>query len=424
MKNNSEPRFSEIYLKNFVSNNPHCQITVEEDHFLVEKPWSTDDARLKAPISQTDFIQDLNSIAFNPKFDAIIHLDKNQVEFIFTYLHVEDKEASDYIDRDFEVYFEGRTYRCFFSEPTERLYKIAKYYEKLPSEIANISAPQLIMFRDAQNLETLPTHIQKFFDNKIPRSFFVQYEEGFQLVSLESLARHLNFMLRYYDRKSPSISIKDLDSPNLGTNKQPLRMTEGHFPKLIVIQPIDEIVLRLIDVGKRTAPRFAFLYFYQVFEYAGYHYIDEKAKKALRNALKDPALVSCGEEKVSELFSIFTDLNHNDEVKMRKVIEEHCDPVTIWKEIENDFEFFCSEQNFEGGFSCPPLVSKDTTVSAWAAMWMPKTFDLLTKIRNALVHARERRESKIILPNESNDRKLKHYIPLISRIAEQVAIKT
>ena len=57
-------------------------------------------------------------------------------------------------------------------------------------------------------------------------------------------------------------------------------------------------------------------------------------------------------------------------------------------------------------------------------MWMPKTFDLLTKIRNVLVHAREKRESKGILPTRHNEAILRRYIPLIRRIAEQLALKT
>ena len=49
-------------------------------------------------------------------------------------------------------------------------------------------------------------------------------------------------------------------------------------------------------------------------------------------------------------------------------------------------------------------------------------FDYLTKIRNALVHARERRENKVILPSRRNDIKLNRIRTVIARIAEQIAI--
>jgi len=147
-------------------------------------------------------------------------------------------------------------------------------------------------------------------------------------------------------------------------------------------------------VARRNNPRSSFIYYYQVFEYAGYYYSDGKAKAQLRNALRDPALICCGEDKISDLFSIFSDLAQNDEGKMRKVIEDHCEPRVIWKEIANDLDFFCQGHDFDGGFSTQALIAKDTTEFTWVTMWMPRTYDLLTKIRNVLVHAREKRENK------------------------------
>ena len=127
----------------------------------------------------------------------------------------------------------------------------------------------------------------------------------------------------------------------------------------MIAHPIDEIIMKLIDVARGSNPRFSFLYYYQVCEYAGYYYIDENSKRELRRFLKDPALVNCGEEKVSELFSILTELNHSDDVKIKKVIEEYCDPKILWREISNDKEFFSEDHEFEGGFSIKALIAKD-----------------------------------------------------------------
>ena len=105
-------------------------------------------------------------------------------------------------------------------------------------------------------------------------------------------------------------------------------------------------------------------------------------------------------------------------------MKEHCDPLPIWKEIENDKEFFSNPQSFDGGFVLDAWISMDTTVDGFEKMWMPKVFDQLTKVRNCLVHAREKRENKVIMPSKSNDNRLKAILPVIARIAEQVALRT
>ena len=100
---------------------------------------------------------------------------------------------------------------------------------------------------------------------------------------------------------------------------------------------------------------------------------------------------------------------------MKKVIEEYCDPSVVWKEIENDKEFFCQNHSFQGGFELKPMIATDTTAATWKTMWMPKLYEQLTKIRNSLVHARERRENRVILPTKANNKLLSHYIPVIAR---------
>jgi hypothetical protein len=417
-----EKKIDEIYLPNFKKNNPHCSISLDKETLLIEKPWGLEDARLRVPIKSHATLKEIDKVLFDPRFDAIIHLDKNTIEFVFGYLQSKSPTSSEYMNREFVIFFEGDEYLCKYAPPTNRLLNIAKHYERIPSDDPLTSAPQLLAFKDAQNLDKLPPRIQEYFKDREPRSFIVKAKKNIKKLDVERLSRHINFICGYYDRKSPFIIIK-----NIGQKAEkkhlPIRYVEEKFPEKLLVHPIDDIILKLLDVARGSEPRFSFLYHYQVFEYAGYYYIDENAKKSIRNFLKDPTVIACGESRVSELFSIFSDLNHNDDVKMRKVIEDTCSPELIWKEIENDKEFFSNPVSFDGGFVSQALIAKDTTLTTWKTMWMPKTYDLLTKIRNALVHARERRENKVILPTHANNEKLLSYIPLISRIAELVALK-
>lgn len=424
MNKPNEPSFKDVYLKEFTTNNPHCEVTVEGKNVNISKPWGTDDVRFTTTVDNHQLIDDLNKVLFNTRFDAIYHIDTNTLEFIYGYLDPSDQHAAPMIDRKFTAHYSGHSFECMYAPPTERLFRLAKCYEKLPSDTPNRSAPQMTVFRDAQQLQKLPSTAKRYFEKRVPRNFFIKPNCGISEVNIEQLARHINFVMLYYDRESPRITINDPDVISKVEQKGRIRHIEGNFPASLILSPINDIILRLMETARSSLPRFSFIYYYQIFEYAGYYYMDEKARKSLRNFLKDPAVITCAEDKIGELFSIFSDLNQNDDAKMRKIIEDYCDPATVWKEIDNDKEFFASEQQFEGGFTCPPLIAADTTLSTWTAMWTPKTFDQLTKIRNALVHARERREIRVIIPNISNNRKIARYLPIIARIAEQVALKT
>lgn len=419
----TEPSFSDVYLKTFTKHNPHCQVQIEGDQLVIEKPWGVNDAQLKFDIKELETISNLNSIRLNPRFDAVFHDDLNEIEFIYAFLDPDSESNKEVIDRKFDLNFEGQLFKCYFANPTTKMLKLAIGFERLPSEPSLISVSQIIPFRDYQRLEKLPKKIQEYFKDKVPRNFFIKANPLPHGAQLDRLVRHVNFLLSYYDRLSPLIAINEREEEGLPEDCKQVRHTEGTFPQHLSIGSIDDIVLRLIEVARRSQPRFSFLYYYQVFEYAGYQYIDENIKKLLRHHLKDPAFLNCGDEKIAEIFSIFSDANHSDDVKMKKIIEEYCDPLVIWKEIENDKEFFAQEHSFSGGFELKAMIASDTTSASWKTMWMPKLYDQLTKIRNSLVHARERRENKVILPGKANNKLLAHYVPVIARVAEQIALK-
>lgn len=70
------------------------------------------------------------------------------------------------------------------------------------------------------------------------------------------------------------------------------------------------------------------------------------------------------------------------------------------------------------------LIAKECTGDLWNTMWTPKLIDHFTKIRNCIVHAREKRENKVILPTKQNDLLLFHYIPILDRMARQLVNMT
>lgn len=418
------PPFEDLYLAEFKKNNPQCGFSIQEKQLLIERPWGTEDARFAFDLSDIDAIKDLNNVAFRRQFDAFFHLDAGCVEFIFGFLTPDEEPTRSYLDRKFQFNFEGVTYECSYEKPTERLFALAKRFRRLPSESGIVVAPQLLAFRDAQVLDKLPAEIKLYFKGKEPRSFFLRCDRAPLSFDVVSVARHLNLVALYYDRRSAQIVIRPEEDDihyERGTSR---RYIDGEFPQALSVAPVDDFVLQFIDVARKSSPRFAFIYYYQVFEYAGFYYIDDKAKRELRRYLRDPAMINCPEDRLSELFSILTEITHNDEVRMRKVIEECCDPRVVWEDIVHDKESFCVPTVFDGGFELPPLIANDTTADTWCAMWMPKLFDQLTKIRNCVVHARERRQSRVILPTRANNYRIERYLHVIARLAEQIAFRT
>jgi hypothetical protein len=226
----------------------------------------------------------------------------------------------------------------------------------------------------------------------------------------------------YYDRQSPVIVIRT-EATNAQGKIKPKRFFESHFPNRLTAREIDDVVLTLLEVASQSSPRAAFLYFYQIFEYAGHYYIDDKTRKSLKRLLRDPSLSSCDDRKVGELFSILGDLHQHDEQRMQRVVEEHCVPQNLWSEIQNDIDFFSKPVEFDGGLTLDRIVSPQANADAWNEVFKTM-FPIFTKMRNCIVHAREKRESKVILPTHLNSLKLARFLPLIRRMAEDVAFRS
>lgn len=413
----------DIYLKRFQENNPHCKFTMEASNFVLQNPWGSESCRLSYNLEDSDAIKELNHLAFRPPFDAIIHVDTNEIEFIYGYLLPDEEPTKAHCDRIFNLHFDGVDFTCRFDNPSDRLLEIAGRVRWLPAEPSEEVVSQLRVFKEAQRTDKLPESAAAYFAERVPRSFFVKANRPVLEVKIEDVARHMNFVMHYYDRRTPFIEIRQDATKGQCKQVHPRRFCEGVYPSSLALNRIDDFILQLLEVARRTSPRFAFIYYYQVIEYAGFYFVDEKVRKSLKRFLRDPSMITCPDEKVQELFVTLSDLAHSDEIRMRKVIEECCDPSALWLEIENDREFFCNELLFDGGFILPALISANTTKEAWAAMWTPKLFDQITKVRNCLVHARERRQSNVILPTTSNNCRIERYLPLITRLAEQIALK-
>ncbi|MFW9824585.1 MAG: hypothetical protein ACFFE4_16705 [Candidatus Thorarchaeota archaeon] len=262
---------------------------------------------------------------------------------------------------------------------------------------------------------------EDFFKNRTPISFFVSGFEKFDEEKIVAVSKHINFYMSYYDRKSPAIIFHSEKTEQSDKIKE-LQLIGTEFPKMISSSQKDPFLLDLHLAAREAQTRLRFIYYYQILEYAAFYYIDTETKQKMMKIIISPDIHAFPEKYINSMVEILSRYREQDEAKINKIVNLCCSPDIIWNEISENFSYFTQKQEFEGGFLIESFVSEETTLSSFSSMWIPKTPDTLRKIRNALVHARESRLGSIISPSLENDIKLRPWIPIIRRIAEQVLI--
>lgn len=418
----SKLSLEEYHLSNFIAQNGHAQIEHVDDKFVIKNLWSEEEINLVVEVSDTEILELLNKIKIVPNYDAIFFIESNRIEFVLGFVLKEKLEIENHFSsRSFTLDFNKHSIKGQFKEPSEEFWSIAKIFKREPSAMPD-AMRQMMPFTDYLK-DDLPERLAKYFENRVPLNFHLENISISEEVDFEQLFRHINTLFHYYDRDSVLIMVRDDKISENEEKQKSLDLIEGHFPSRLSVTKIDDIILRLLETARESSVRMKFLYYYQVIEYSSHTYIDEKVKTKLRKQLRDPSIVSCTDDKISELFSTIIDLNHHDDVKIRKVVEDYIDPELLWKEISLNKDFFSKTISFDGGFNLNSIISESTDLASWQSMWHPKLIDSLTKIRNCIVHARERREDKVILPSHANNKKLAFFTLIIERIAESIALK-
>lgn len=414
----------EKQLEPFLKQNPYSKIQKKGKTYYVTNPW--DDESLSFAVerdSQADLIAALNNLILPLRFTALYHTDSNTMEYIFTLLG----KNSFYLSRQFEFTIDGKTYYCRFKDASERLLLLSKLFrptgEESTTEYRNLMLLGLYMRPEPKEPSMLEEHFFKdFLKERKPVSFFVSGFEKFEEDRIVEISKHLNFFMPYYDRKSGLILIHPAKSEKPEPVDQ-LQFVEMDFPKKLSCSHKDRFLVDLALAANEVAEtRLKFLYYYQILEYAAFYYVDTDIKRRILQVIAAPDIHVNPDKHISRLLDAVTDIRQSDEAKLNKVVETQCTPDIVWRELQQNLSYFYKRQEFEGGFVIEPFISEDMTLESFATMWIPKTPDILRKIRNALVHGRESRLGVVIAPTQDNDARIKPWIPVIRRIAEQVII--
>lgn len=274
--------------------------------------------------------------------------------------------------------------------------------------------------RASKGLESL----KKFFSDKAPISFFistVHMVPPFDPDLVILLARHLNFYMAYFDPDTPQISVfrpEDL----VDADKIMREELSVNFPSTINARELDTFMLDLWTGAQRSGSRLAFLYFYQMLEYAGFYYIEEQVRLKIARVLRRPDIHASLDVCQALIMDAMIEYRQTDEKKIQSVIQLAVDPNEIWPIIERNIRYFSSEQRFDGGYIIDPFVKEGWHAPDFASAWFPRLPYSLQKTRNALVHAREMRLGQTLLPTRSNLIRLRPWVEIIAAISARVAL--
>lgn len=405
-------------LTKFKKNNSGIKVITETEHINIENLWG--DSTFMCRFKKDEDLSSLSDIVLPSELAALYHPSTSTIEYIYTPL---DKDHR-LINREFNFYYKGYEFKAEYTAPSEALVLLSNAFR----EVGLVSATNyrnLTKFRDYYKKDSMPKYVQNYFEKKIPIVFSITGEFDKIECDFVSFSKNLNFYMDYYDRKSPFILIYEQDRDGESYNV-PCYNNEQEFPTTLNVRQIDPVLVDLFSVAKLTSnTRLKFLFYFQVLEYCSYYHLTEEFKKKLTNIIKRPDLLvnsSYYGKLITEEFKDNFKLN-DDSVKLEKLIIEYVNFEDIKIEIKENSEYFIKDISFDGGFIISGLINdvKDLDNAPKNILRTIKTN--IEKIRNVLVHIRESRENKIILPTKRNTNLLLPYLHLVKRIAEKVAIQ-
>ncbi len=405
--------------KSFLDSNKSVKYIEDSQFIKLINLW--EDTSFDIIIKKGTNLNSFRDIILFKELIAIFHNNENQqkIEFIFSLL----PETENYINRKTTYVYENHEYKTYFSEPSEALRILATGFRE--KDIPGDSYYRnLRIFRDYYHSDKAPDYIQEFFKDKIPISYYIEGSFEVDSSKLIKLCKHINFFNKYYHRKSPSIVIIE-EEDNTEENKVPcLFINENKFPEIISIyREIDPIPLELFlaaDANIHTRQRF--LFYYQILEYYAYYFYRNVIKDDLQTVIYDVKVMGNIDELIKRIIEIANKINSKQDLqKMKELVSSACKIDDIMSELNLYTEYFSKDVTFEGGF-CIDHSSIKKNIDSCDKNTIDSILSVIDKIRNALVHVREKREKDIILPTKSNDSKLKPYVFLIRRIAEKVVL--
>lgn len=391
-------------LAEFLESNPGTELAVQEKHCTITNPWGDETICIGVPESDDAMIAALNSLYLPARLSAVWHKDTHDLEVIYTAL----PPQQDLGQRTFDFTHDGRSYRCEFASGSKRLESIVRgcQFPSPPSETEyrNLQTMKFVLTMTSTNSKTADL-----------TSFWIRDVEWDENKLIEMIT-HLNFYMAYYDRETPTVVLHETALGGLCDDRS-CRYPFGAFPTSITSRRLSSHLLSLAGNAKRANPRLAFIFYYQILEYAAFYYLKEETYRRIKQAIMRPDVQANFDAAVQDIADALAENTPADAQKIDYILRSiPLEPV--WQSIEPNLDRFCEKTVFDGGFELQPVLRKETTGSDFK---LSESFSkALRELRNALVHAREPRMSVVIEPTRSNDERLRPWLPPLSVIALEV----
>lgn len=402
------------FLKTLSQNNSNLKISTKDNSYIIENLWN--DESISIIFKKNSKISFLEKIDFPEQLYAIFDREKNRLEFIYNLVD----EDSKILKRKFEFIFRNENFKCYFGEMSNDLKFITKHFIENNMESAT-DFRNLRFLRDALNNEYLIELLKKY---KIT-TFYI--EGAFDKINFDfvNLSKSLNFYMTYFDRDTPKIIIYEkVAAENEYKNGCYFELFDT-FPNKIKTVNIDPTLLDTFMVATLTDNvRLKFIFYFQILEYSSYYYLDNKIQNRITQTFRNPEIYDKPEDFskiiIEEMKDHFS--QKDDSIKLEKTITENVTINDIKNEIEVNKKYFAKDIEFEGGLKINKILKDENSLESLKSDDLILIKKNIEKIRNVLVHLREHRENKVILPSKSNDQKLLPYLYILRRIAEKVAI--
>lgn len=392
----------------FKDNNKEVEIVNSKSYFVIKKCWGDDSFVFKFKTKkEMAFMKDF---VFPTELFAIYHKNKGLYEFIF--LPLKEKFC-----RSFEYIYQGKKFNLYYDKPSIEFEKLVKCFSpNVAAETITDRFYGLMRFCD---------YYKEKRASQFPINFFIKGDFCDDYHEHLTFFKHVNFLMTYYDRVSPTVIIMDPPEDNREYIVTPCKSKSEAFPNIINTKKLDLTLLELINAARNSSSiRLKFIFYFQVLEYCSYYYIENNMKRQISNIIKSPDILNSDKysQKIIELYSDYFKTNKDDK-RMDRLIKDLCTFDDIKDEIKTNSVYFINETCFEGGLVIKGLFNKEEEIDNPPIEILSSIRRNIDTIRNVLVHARESRENVVISPSQKNALLLKPYLFLLRRLAEIVVLK-
>lgn len=406
----------------FLAENPQSTIdwleTNDGERLAIQSPWADPSIAIFIPEDADVLADAVNAIYLPENFSAVWHRDTKKFEVIWT-AHPIPRQIEDIRDREFELSYNRKEYKCSFAPSSERLLTLAENSQPISgSRTGHRNLQSFYSYARYKKPHTEGEESPPRPRSGDPLSFWIEGLDWNEEEVLE-VAAHINFYMSYYDTFTPAIIIHTSDRHEV---EPQTRYRSGKFPKKIISRTLDENLLHFWSACQEGDPARRFIYCYRILEYAASLYLENTVQQQIRKTLLAPDALDNLNQTTERFIEIFESRNAQLDAKIVALLKGTVNPKLLWREIQLNIDSFTKKTIFDGGLLLAPMIPEGLNEEQFDAQGLQSFSKSIREIRNALSHGREQRSLAVITPTKSNFERLRPWVSAFSIVAGEVIL--